>query len=205
MQTGLALLLSLILASATAEDVQRVVDDTYDGGGYQTGHPAGGNPFAELPEIPEALIVVLKALMWTALAVLALVVVTAVVRRLRARDVRDPRDRKAPPATAPPTLDAPLGDAEALAAAGRYEEAIHVLLLRTIQTLARHQRIPVSLTSRELLGRLELGPAPREALARLVEVVEVSHFGGRDADRGAYERSVAAFDALRGTLAGGTA
>lgn len=74
----------------------------------------------------------------------------------------------------------PLGDAEALAAQGKYSEAIHALLLRTLQELVKRGQVtlPPSLTSREILGRVPLGADAREALSGLVLAVEVTHFGG---------------------------
>lgn len=74
----------------------------------------------------------------------------------------------------------PLGDAEALAQAGDFAEAIHVLLLRTLEELSRRGgvQLPPSLTSREILGRIPLPGDAQHALADLVTAVEVSHFGG---------------------------
>jgi hypothetical protein len=77
-------------------------------------------------------------------------------------------------------IQRPLGDAEALAARGDFGEAIHALLLRTLQELVRSSavRVPPALTSREILGRVPLADDPREALAGLITAVEVTHFGG---------------------------
>ncbi len=206
MQIGLSLLFVTLIASATVEEIGQAVQDTYDGGGYQTEHPLPRPvDFDSIPQIPDALVVILKGLLWTGVAVAVILLTVAIVRRLRGRDVAPPRVRRSagsgPP---PPPLDVPLGDATALAEQGRYGEAAHVLLLRTIQALAAHQRIPVSLTSREILEKLELGDGPDQALAKLVHVVEWSLFGGRPADRATYEACVDAFEALRTSLARST-
>ena len=76
-------------------------------------------------------------------------------------------------------VERPLGDADELARHGRFGEAIHVLLLRTLQELARRlpERLPSSLTSREIVERVRMPDEARRALSVLVGAVEVSHFG----------------------------
>jgi hypothetical protein len=83
-------------------------------------------------------------------------------------------------------VERPLGDADELAMRGQYGEAIHVLLLRTLQELAARlpERLPPSLTSREILGRVRMPDDARAALGVLVAQAEVSHFGGRTPDAG---------------------
>lgn len=73
----------------------------------------------------------------------------------------------------------PLGDADALARQGKFGEAIHVLLLRTLLELSARLDTPLpdSLTSREILGRVEVPDDARTALSGLITAVEVSHFG----------------------------
>jgi len=91
-----------------------------------------------------------------------------------------------------------LEDADGLAARGRFEEAIHLLLFRSIDDLAARRPGAVSpaLTSRDI-ARLEAVPAePRAAFARLAQAVERSFFGGRavSADEfGAARRDYEAF------------
>ncbi len=76
-------------------------------------------------------------------------------------------------------LDRPLDDADQLAHEGRYAEAIHTLLLRTFQELARTSAVKVaaSMTSREILARIPLLGDSRDALADLVLMVELTYFG----------------------------
>jgi uncharacterized protein DUF4129 len=92
-------------------------------------------------------------------------------------------------------IQRPLGDAEVLAARGDYREAIHALLLRTLQELVRSSavRVPPALTSREILGRVPLADDPREALAGLITAVEITHFGGDAATQDDYVRCRAQF------------
>ncbi|MFT3696170.1 MAG: hypothetical protein QM831_23730 [Kofleriaceae bacterium] len=77
-------------------------------------------------------------------------------------------------------IERPLGDAEELAARGEYTEAIHTLLLRTLQELVRSTSVRVSpaMTSREILARVPLLADSREALAGLISAVEMTHFRG---------------------------
>jgi len=75
-----------------------------------------------------------------------------------------------------------LGDADSLAAEGRYAEAVHMLLFRSIEHIQEKQatRVPQSLTAREI-GQLEsLSQGVRAALWPIIQIVERSYFGGRD-------------------------
>jgi hypothetical protein len=87
-------------------------------------------------------------------------------------------------------LDKPLDDADQLAAAGRYAEAIHTLLLRTFQELARTSavKIAASMTSREILARIPLLGDSRDALADLVMMVELTWFGDDVPGQAEWER-----------------
>jgi hypothetical protein len=76
-------------------------------------------------------------------------------------------------------VERPLGDAEALASSGRFADAVHTLLLKTLMELAmkRGQPLQSSLTSREIVARVGLPDSARAALTEIVDVVEISHFG----------------------------
>ena len=104
-----------------------------------------------------------------------------------------------------PTLDAgPLLDAEALAAQGRYGEAIHLLLLRTFEVLARRMgsRLAPGMTAREAVARLTLPGSARPALADLVDAAETTTFAGRSASENDYLRCAERFGVLKSALAG---
>jgi hypothetical protein len=92
-------------------------------------------------------------------------------------------------------IQRPLGDAEELAARGEYREAIHTLLLRTLQELVRSSAVRVgpALTSREILGRVPLAHDARDALQGLIVAVELTHFGGDEAIEEDYVRCRAQF------------
>ncbi|MEO1643057.1 MAG: hypothetical protein AAFR74_06945 [Pseudomonadota bacterium] len=77
-----------------------------------------------------------------------------------------------------------LGDAETLASEGRFAEAVHALLFRSIDLIQERQPSAVkrSLTAREI-G--QLGGLPdliRNGLSPIIRIVERSYFGGRDVD-----------------------
>ncbi len=87
-------------------------------------------------------------------------------------------------------IDRPLGDADELARRGRFAEAIHIMLLRTLQELARSAavRVAPATTSREILARVPLLADARSALAGLITAVEITHFGDEPASAADYER-----------------
>jgi hypothetical protein len=74
-----------------------------------------------------------------------------------------------------------LADADALAAEGRFAEAVHVLLQRSIEDMrARRPRaVAPSLTSRDIAVLPALPETVRPAFAAMARVVEHSLFGGR--------------------------
>jgi len=93
-------------------------------------------------------------------------------------------------AAADAIIDRPLGDADELARRGEFAEAIHTLLLRTLQELARSAavRVAPATTSREILARVPLLADARTALAGLITAVEITHFGDEPANDGDYDR-----------------
>jgi len=92
-------------------------------------------------------------------------------------------------------IQRPLGDAQELAARGEYREAIHTLLLRTLQELVRSSAVRVgpAMTSREILGRVPIAPDARDALQGLIVAVELTHFGDDEATEEEYRRCLAQF------------
>lgn len=101
----------------------------------------------------------------------------------------------------------PLGDAEALAAQGRYAEAIHALLLRTIEELARTlpTSLPHAFTSREIVRRVPMPPRARDALSELVAAVELCYFGARMPGAAEYHTCRARFQEFASAYVGGAA
>lgn len=77
-----------------------------------------------------------------------------------------------------------LREADAMAAAGRYAEAVHHLLFRSIEDIARRRPklVRPALTSRELSASEALPPPARDLFAGIARLVERSLFGGRQVD-----------------------
>jgi hypothetical protein len=94
--------------------------------------------------------------------------------------------------------EALLADADALASDGRFEEAIHILLFRSIDDLAARRPgvVRQALTSRDIAGLEVLPPAARAAFARLAQAVERTFFGGRAADAEIFGRARADYEAF---------
>ncbi|HHL43546.1 MAG TPA: DUF4129 domain-containing protein [Hellea balneolensis] len=88
-----------------------------------------------------------------------------------------------------------LEDADKLAALGRYDEAVHTLLFRSIQDIAdkRPGVISRSLTSREISGLRILTPKAREGFSYIGTLVERSFFGDTRLGASDYERSKDAY------------
>lgn len=134
---------------------------------------------------------VVQVLLWVLLAVLAAFLLWVIVVRVREGEWRLPRRRKAVVTAAEPEEEAwapdaaPvrawLKEADALAAEGRYAEAVHHLLFRSVEDIARRRPrlVRPALTSRELAAA-EAVPAPaRDLFAGIARLVERSLFGGR--------------------------
>jgi hypothetical protein len=139
-----------------------------------------------MPDAPYA-----RIFLWTVIGLAALAVIWLVVERLRYGQWRVPKLRRSRAVAAAPveeewTLDAApvrawLEEADALAAQGRYAEAVHHLLFRSIEDI-EHRRpnlVRPALTSRELSAASAIPRAARDLFAGIARVVEGSLFGGR--------------------------
>jgi hypothetical protein len=150
---------------------------------------------------------VLRVLFLVAIAVAALMVIVTIARTVAARIARRAPARRAalslqghgeslrPPARRARAL---LEEAYALAAAGRFDEAAHVLLYRTIDDLEgrRPRAVRPALTSRDIAALEVIPPPARGAFAVIAEVVERSFFGGRRLDAGAFAACRQAYEAF---------
>ncbi len=94
--------------------------------------------------------------------------------------------------------------ADELAAAGRFVEAMHVLLLQGLAYMRARldQQFSDSLTSREILHSTNLPEAARSSLHDVVDRVELTYFGKRPAALADYTACRASFNALTQALRG---
>lgn len=158
---------------------------------------AGGGP-VRLPAVPAELGVVAQMLLYLLLAVgivLAGMSLFQRLRRLRAAVPElavpvQPQSPRSPRAERPERAPA-LDDAERLAAEGRWDEALHALLLQAIRLVSGRlpAPLPPSSTSRELLRLVPLAEEARQAFAGMVRAVELSLFGGAAVGAAVYEEN----------------
>jgi hypothetical protein len=81
-----------------------------------------------------------------------------------------------------------LEDADRLAEEGRYDEAVHLILYRSIDDIEgrRPRLVRPALTARDIAALEGVPGAARAAFTQIARVVEASFFGGRDVDRNAF-------------------
>ncbi|MDX8496053.1 DUF4129 domain-containing protein [Mesorhizobium sp. VK22B] len=112
----------------------------------------------------------------------------------RARKEAEAQEEWRPDAGAAQIL---LSEADALAARGEYDEAVHLLLRRSVADIAT--RLPdflrPSLTARDIAGASSIPSRPRTAFSEIARIVEAALFARRPVGaegwqqaRGAYER-----------------
>lgn len=181
------------------ELVDRGYRQTMAGGGIQTSLPAMPDPpatpdwlkslFAALRDFFEWSQPAVKPLLWIAAIALALLLlyhfVPAFARwvdtlpffRARKEGIEDDVEGVAEAGAA----RALLAEADALAAAGRFAEAIHLLLYRSVEDIEgrRPGLVRPAMTSRELAAAHDLPTVARTAFSRIARAVEISLFGGR--------------------------
>jgi hypothetical protein len=131
---------------------------------------------------------VLQVLFWVAVAALVLFILYLIVSRISGRQWGWRRKAEGDEAAAegswrPEAGEARelLGEADALAAAGRYSEAAHLILFRSIEDIdgKRPDLVRPALTSRDICALEQIPGRPRSAFARIAAMVERSLFGGR--------------------------
>ncbi|WOF43727.1 DUF4129 domain-containing protein [Sphingopyxis indica] len=215
----------LVLAAAAAAPVgegwlidPELVDPGYSqtiaGGTIQTSLPAPP-PAPETPEWLRSLFAALrdflewaqpayKPLLWLAIAALALVLLYHFVPAFtRWVDSLPLLRRKGAEAEEEGVVEAGaaralLAEADALAAAGRFAEAVHLLLYRSIEDIdsRRPGLVRPAMTSRELADARDLPAIARGAFSRIARAVEISLFGGRAIDAEAWTSCRSAYAEL---------
>ena len=91
-----------------------------------------------------------------------------------------------------------LEDADRLAAEGRFDEATHLLLQRSVHQIAtaRPEWVEPSSTARELAGMETLPASARSAFGTIAEQVERSLFALRALERSDWENARGAYAAF---------
>lgn len=93
-----------------------------------------------------------------------------------------------------------LDEVDRLAAAGKYGEAVHTLLFRSIQDIDRNRPNVVrrSLTAREIGNLTVLTSQSRQAFSTIASVSELSHFGGTPIGQSGFDIARKAYADLTG-------
>ena len=195
-------ILLLLLAAPTPAEVNQAALRVLSDAAYQTelpegathpdtGTPSGTSSAGDAPdrdsEARGAFSTVARLIWWILIVVAVAIGIAWLARELGVRYDKTPRPAAAPgaaPRAAPPRSV----DAEGLAGAGRYAEAIHAHLLRVLQELRKRVNVSPAWTSREVVTHVPLEDAARGALRTLVHAVERTHFGGVPADAAEYRR-----------------
>jgi hypothetical protein len=157
-----------------------------------------------MPEAPYA-----RIALWTMLALAGAALIWMIVDRIRHGVWRLPTRRRPARAASPgetagaeedwrpdaAVARALLSDADALAAEGRFAEAAHLLLRRSIDEVDRRRPrlLRPSLTSRDIAAEDAIPRDARTSLAGIVAVVERSLFGGRPVAEGDWRDCRAAY------------
>lgn len=134
----------------------------------------GGSAFGGIAQI----------LLWGLIIVIVVLFIVYVVRQTSGmtgaeEPVKETDEAGEDPSRLLAVIERPRDDADQLAHEGRFADAIHILLLRTLHELASQNlvRVTTSMTSREVLARVPLIGDARTALAGLVTAVELTWFG----------------------------
>lgn len=149
----------------------------------------------------DAILPLLKIIFYVGIGAIIALILYAIAKVIyETRFKRDPKEivEEAPPPLYVPDQDQArilLEDVDAMAAEGRYEEAVHELLFRSIQDIdiRRPNTIRRSLTSREIAALKILTPATREAFSKIGGVVETSYFGGQKIGKAEFDICRAAY------------
>jgi hypothetical protein len=89
-----------------------------------------------------------------------------------------------------------LEEADALARAGRFAEAVHLILFRSITDIQKRLEggVPRSLTAREIGDLRKIPETARRALHPIIAIVEHSYFGGREVDEAGWKKARASYE-----------
>ncbi len=188
------------LAAQSADQVQAAVDKAIHRLDLQTEFPRAPEPPTDwhLPHLPQETL-------WVVIAIAIGILLFAFRDTILAWQMGDtawaePEGELG--AAAPRNEAVVLEAADELAAAGRFVEAMHVLLLQGLayMRVRLDQQFSDSLTSREILHSTKLPEAARTSLHDVIARVELTYFGKRPAALPDYTACRASFNALTQAL-----
>jgi hypothetical protein len=148
--------------------------------------------FKPIGQFFEAFAPFAQFIFWGVVAMVVAIILYFILREFV--DIRWPWAKKQTEAEAPEWLPdaaparALLAEADALAANGRYGEAAHLILLRSVEDIERRRPkfLKPSSTAREIAGASALPDKARATFALIARHVEASLFGGQGLDAGSW-------------------
>jgi hypothetical protein len=187
------------VAAQSPQEVQHLADQTIRRLDLQTSFPVVAEPirFTLPPEVLWIVIGVALVVMLYAFRDLIPILRSAQSNDWMSEEAFGGGGKVGSPAAA-------LGAADELAAAGRFVEAMHVLLLQGLAAIRAglDEEFADSLTSREILRRSRLPDPGRASLHDIVNRVELTYFGQYPAALADYEACRASFNTLTQALHG---
>lgn len=176
-----------------ADDMRRFERGAHD--------PSSGQPRDagwSLPGLGAAGGLISKLLLVVTVGALLMLVIALVVSMWPKGGV--PSAPRRPVETAPVESELPwdVGDPDALAAEGRFADAIVALLVRSLK-LAGWREDRRSATAREVFFGLDGADPRRHPLGQVVAIAERVRFAGETADRAAFDQARAGYEHLAGT------
>jgi hypothetical protein len=146
---------------------------------------------------------VLMVVFWVGVGLAVALVIFLIVRELSGvsfQKRRRARARATPADWRPEAWKARalLEDADRLAAAGDYDQAVHIILYRSIEDIdgRRPRLVRPALTARDIAAHQGVPDAARVAFSLIARVVEASFFGGRPVDREGFAECRRAYEAF---------
>lgn len=157
-----------------------------------------------LGHLIEAALPVLKVVFWVGIALAVAAVIFVIVREVMGS--RFGWAKQARPARAAPVDWRPDGrkaralleNADRLAAQGRFDLAVRLILHRGIEDIdaKRPRLVKPALTAREIVSLPELPAGPRAAFTRMAAIVEFSAFAGQAIGQTAFTECRSAYEAF---------
>lgn len=193
------------------QDAGRAARAAASSGGLQTEFPAARisqerqapPPQAGSPSLDPA---VMRVILWIAIIIIAVITLMNLKRNLwsssRSRRFNLGDEEDATPAATAGRMEKAQSAADDLAHSGSFAQAMHTLLLQSVNELRR--RLDVffadSLTSREILQCIQVAPEARAAFTDIITRVEISYFGEREPGREEYEACRRSYERLSALL-----